>query len=557
MRKVIVVFLFVFATFFAETLESLAAGYDARPPSLSSAMGMNAHLGFDCSRKFIEELCLSMKEAGVQYVRLDVYWEEENWLKQKKVIDKSVYYADKYGLQILLNFPQILEKKDSAYLNGWLDMLKFYANRYDGKTPIGIEGEIDVRNVKVDFFEPMNEPDLNEKKMKLGIPVFFDVMAQAYKSIKSVRSDAFVVMPGMTNNNDITRRLLTYKSPDGLVMSDIVDVTNIHFYIDKQAKYMAFLDDWKSLMEKSGLQKKMHWVTECGASLWEFSQEEQAKLLPKQNIVALSKGFEKVFYYQYHAFGGNRGQGRHHQRQNYYGIIDPSVSNSYGSFYVNDGTYRTAITSGDASKRVYFRNSNRDYFALYSHTKTTLMRLKTSGLAIGGKGYTVKAVRLVHKDGTDKVLWNGSMRINENDRQVLSLPAIDFLYMSRSDAIRVDVVDVDDLNENWIGLQPWNAYIAYSVQTKFLTEKSTVPHSVDFGIKKLNVYTWVSPEKGRVWAVWANDGAKIDVKMFGDEGELYATDYMGKEVQLKNGTLRITDSMVYVSGVGQLKITRD
>ena len=227
------------------------------------------------------------------------------------------------------------------------------------------------------------------------------------------------------------------------------------------------------------------------------------------------------------------------------------------TFYVNDNVYKTAITSGDASKRIYFRNGNKDYFALYSHSKKTMMRLKTSGLAIGGKGYTIKSVSLVRKDGSKKNLWNGSLKINESDGQLLSLPAVNFLQMSKSDKIRVDVEGVDDLNENWIGLQPWNAYVAYSVQTKFLTEKSTAPRIVDFGIKKLNVYTWESPEKGKVWAVWANDGAKIDVKLLGEGGELYVTDYMGKEVRLENGLLRISDSMVYVFGVSQLKIIRD
>ena len=521
---------------------------------LSRALGMNAHLNFDCSRKFANELSASMKDIGVKMVRLDVYWKENDWLKQKKLLDRSAYYADKHGLQILLSIPQIPEKRDSAYLKGWLEMLKFYVQRYDGSTPIIIDGETEARYVRIDFFEPMNEPDLNMKKKNLDVPIVFKMMQMAYQTIKQVRKDAFVVMPGLTNSNDYTKKLLNYETSDGLKMSDIVDVTNVHFYFDKQKKYSKFLDDWISLLEKTGLSQKKHWVTECGTSLWEFSQEEQAKLLPKQNIIVLSKHFEKVFYYQFHAFGGNRGQGVYHQRQNYYGIVDPSISNSYGSFFVNDGVFKTAITSGDASKRVYLRKTNSDSFLLYSHSKRTLTHLKTSGLAIGGQGFTMKSVRLIHKDHSEDVLWEGNLNVGDEGSQVLRLPASKFLLMSPSDKICVNVEDVANLNENWSGLRPWSAYHAYEVLAKFLTEKSTIPVAQKTSIPKLNVYTWKTPDKGAVWAIWASEKESIKLKLVSDDGNINVVDYMGNNVSMFENTIKITDSMLYIFGTNHLKI---
>ncbi|MCQ2062843.1 MAG: glycosyl hydrolase [Fibrobacter sp.] len=518
-------------------------------------LGMNAHLVFDGSIDFVDELCLSMKEAGVRIVRLDVYWNEQNWLKQKDALDKACFYADKYGLKILLSIPQVPDKKDSAYIESWLEMLSYYVRRYDGKTPISVDGETETRFVKVDFFEPMNEPDLKMEKQKLDVPFVFYLMQRSYKTVKSVRNEAKVVMPGLTNKS-YAKDLIRYRTPEGRTVADYVDVTNVHFYIDNQKKYIDFLDDWMNLLKENGLEHKPHWVTECGASLWDFSQEDQAKLLPKQNIVVLSKNFEKVFYYQYHAFGGNRAPGIHHQRQNYYAVVDPSISNSYGSFYVNDGKYETAISSGDASKRIYLRKKNKDNFMLYSHSKKTLFRLKTNGVAIGGKGYTMKSVSLLHRDGSDAELWKGSLKVSEDGKQYLSLPATKFWGMDEKDKICVKVDSVADLNEQWIGLKPWQAYKAYKVQSEYFTFDSTIPKYDDYGIPKLNVFSWISPERGRVWAIWADDGKKVKIRISGNRDGMEIVDHLGNKLNASREFYEMTDALVYVSGAKSLNLQR-
>jgi len=532
------------------------AVFSASVVCANERLGMNAHLVFDCSINFANELCVSMKDAGVQIVRLDVYWTEKDWLQQKKALDKACFYADKNGLKILLSIPQIPEKMDSTYIERWLEMLSYYAERYDGKKAISIDDEFESRFVKVDFFELMNEPDLKIEKLKMDVPVFYSLMRKASERIKLVREDAKIVMPGLTNTNHYTKDFLQYRSVDGKSLADIVDVTNLHFYNDDQKKYIAFLDEWLDLIRKNRLGEKRHWVTECGASLWEYSQLDQAKLLPKQNIVVLSKGFDKVFYYQFHAFGGNRAPGIHHQRQNYYGIIGPSVSNSYGSFYVNDGEFRTAITSGDASKRIYLRKQNKDNFMLYSHSKTTLWRLKTKGVAIGGRGYTLKSVSLLHKDGLETELWKGMLKIDEEEKTFLKLPATSFWGMDKKDKICVRVDSVADLEERWTGLDPWLAYNAYKALSFYYTPNSSVPQIEKTKISKLNIYSWISPERGKVWAVWADDGEKIKIQVATNGDTLNIVDHFGNKVVNRDNELEITDALVYISGTSVLNVRR-
>ena len=196
--------------------------------------GMNAHLTFPNSYEHVEELCKSMSNAGVDIVRLDIYWWYGNMFMQQELCDKAVYYADKYGLKILLNFPQIPNKIDQSVINEWLNMIRGYALRYNGSNAIWIEGEKTPRYPKVTYFEVMNEIELKYKKQNIDIKGAFKLIKESSEMLHNLgqKNKLQVVFPGISRIDDFVKELFEYKE-GGHSVVDYVDVLNTHIYTTK------------------------------------------------------------------------------------------------------------------------------------------------------------------------------------------------------------------------------------------------------------------------------------------------------------------------------------
>ena len=478
----------------------------------ASPWGMNAHLTFDNSRDNIENLCKSLAECGVSIIRVDVYWWYENMFMQKEYCDRAVYYADKYGLEVLINFPQLPNRTDDKFVEEWLDMIKTYVHRYDGKTKITVSGETGARYPTVKYFEVFNEVEINGKTQHLSVRDVFKLIKESSNAIHDIglRERPVVIFPGLGNFNDFMKELFEYEE-NGKRIVDFIDVVNVHSYEPKTEGFIYFMERWKERRKTYKCSDKPFWITELGNSLWDVSFERQKENLEKQYILALAYGLERVFYYQYHSFGGNYFTS-HVQKEEYFGIIGPSISNSYVSFLENDGRYNRAISQGDGLKRIYIKKGV-DSVSIYTNNNVIFNKLKNIGVAIGGKGYTIDSVSIYHRDFSSNVVWKGSKRIGTKGKDILCIDANKFIDMEIDDKLVVYFSNPKDTTGRWSGLDAYPAYNAYKSLSSILTKACTRP-VVEVKDKDVYIAKWINIKTQKIYyALWTEnkDTKKIDI----------------------------------------------
>lgn len=468
----IVVVLFCFTGGHCVSPHPLAIGDDDTLDA--SPWGINAHLTFENSRGNVENLCKSLKECGVSIIRVDVYWWYGTMFMQQDYCDRAVYYADKYGLEVLINFPQLPNRTDDKFVKEWVNMIKSYVQRYDGKTGIRVPNEAEVRYPKVKYFEALNEVEINYNRQNLSIKEVFKLIKESSNAIHSISltEKPVVVFPGLGIFNDFMKQLFEYEE-NGKHVVDFIDVLNVHSYEPKTEGFISFMERWKERRKSYKCNDKPFWITELGNSLWDVSYEKQKENLEKQYILALAYGLERVFYYQYHSFGGNYFKS-HVQKEEYFGIISPSISNSYVSFMENDGRYNRAISQGDGLKRVYIYK-NVDSVSIYTINDVISNKLKDKGVAIGGKGYTIDSVSICHRDFSSNVVWKGCKRIGNKGKDILCIDANKFKDVAIDDKLVVYFSNPKDTTGRWTGLDAYPAYNAYKSLSSILNKGCTRP----------------------------------------------------------------------------------
>lgn len=473
-------------------------------PNISNSVGVNTHLSFSNSVNYTSELCKSLRKNGVDCIRLDVSWWYGNYKMQLTEIDKAVYMADKNNLSILLNFPLVPTKTDEKTMRDWTEMLAFYANRYDGTHEIKPKGEKKGRKIKIDYFEIMNEPDIACPRKGISVDDLFKMTKLSSEAIRNVRPDALMVLPGLCYSNDFSKKYLSYKNAEGHTMKDYVDILNVHTYFDNQKAYIKQLEEWASIFRSSGLISLPLWITEYGHSSWEYKEEERANMYIQQTLIGLSLGVEKMFYYQFHSFGGNFFSS-HPQREEYFGMISPSISNSYATFLENDGAWKNALSKGDGLRRVYIREKNKDSLSIYTLNKTICSKLKTNGIAVSGDGYTLNSISIVHKNSREENIWNGAVEITtDNSRTGVVIPKQAFQNIEESDKIVFRISDIKNISDSWIGVQSYPVYESLSTLKSLLQNIAERPKMMDEdGYTKI---TWNRKNKKNVIVLWSTDG---------------------------------------------------
>ena len=483
---------------------------------VNSPWGMNVHLGFKCTSPYIDEICRAVKESGCNIIRVDAYWWYDNMFMEKEHCDRTMYYADKYGLDVLLVFPQLSYRTDSTFLRMYSDMFKTYCERYNGKTPISMEGSAIVRYPKIKYIEPCNEVEYHYVRQNLDVSQTFTLIKTASQAIKNTNPNIKIVLPGLSNQCIFLDSLLNYKDNIGNRLCNYCDIFNIHDYSWNAHDFNKAWKYWETLYKKSGFAGKPIWMTEYGKSLWETNRQNQADLLIKNGLLALSKGIDKIFYYQFHSYGGNYFT-KHNQIEEYYGIIEPSISNSFVSFMENNGKYNKAISQGDGLDRVYIKKANKDSVSIYTINDTICKKLKKTGLAIGGNGFTLNEVSLYHKDNTKSIIWSGKIKIEGQGFTWLTLPQIKFQTISKDDKLVAYISAPADISDKWDGMKPMPAYYSYYLLSSILTSDCGRPvvNSYD---NDLFICSWKNYKNNKYYyAIWCEKSEKKMMRINNDQ----------------------------------------
>ena len=510
---------------------------------LQSPLGMNAHLLFSCSNQYMDELCESMSKAGVKIVRLDLYWSITNIASHQNLCDRAIYYIQKHGMEALINMPQIPIKKSKISLDDWADLINYYAKRYDGSIIIKPNEKEKAIPLTVRYFEIMNEPDLQEQN-GLTVEDCFKFIKISSAAVRKARQNtAFVVLPGLCKKNDFDKKLLSLIDNDGKTIADYIDILNFHFYVNNQDLLYETLSKWKELLKSNSiLESKPIWVTEYGHTLWDFTEEKQAELLTIQTLTSLAMGFDKVFYYQFHQYGGNF-FGDRSQREDFFGILDTSIDNSYGSIIRNDGTFLHALSQGDGSRRIYISDKSQNLFSLYTLTDSMCAELKRHGVAIGGKGYTIDSVVLENNNGKrDKIFSGHYVLPYSNTIKYLLLSRELFSDVDCSMKLLVHISDVINISNSWSGEKPLKGYFAYKELAKKL-RNATRPVWID-GLDIKGV-SW-KDHSNWYYAFWNTRNDTTHMRIDKAKKNIKCQDYLGHNLKVTNGCFTVGNTVVYV-----------
>lgn len=517
--------------------------------SVCSALGMNAHLLFSCSNQHMEQLCKSMSDAGVKIVRLDMYWKNDNMYFQQSLLDQAIYYVYKYGMEVCLNMPQP-PLGDNNFIEKWCEMIRYYVKRYDGNTKFYTDQEGNLQGVCVRYFEIMNEPEY----YNMTVEKCYRLIKLSSDMVRCSRQDSvFVVLPAICKQNKYDKDLINYTDDEGNNIGNYVDVLNFHFYKNTHNEVWSDLKRWLAVFRvNEKCSRKKIWVTEFGNSLWDVTEKQQALLLPQQALISLVFGIDKVFYYQYHQFGGNAFENKN-QREDFFGIIDHSVTNSYGAFLKNNGKFNDALTDGDASKKIYINSKHSNKFSLYSLTSQMCNELKNNGVVIGGRGFTINRIVLRKEDKTEDVIYQQEFIIPAKGKaRFLKLSAQLFSDLDISDQLIVYVKNVVNVTDKWAGLKTLQAYHSYQTLSRMLGAKSTRPHLIDT-IDDVICISWVS-EGQHYYALWSRSGEKKRIRINGYNKNVSCYDYLGNQNKNANRTIIIDDKLVFLVSKENLQL---
>lgn len=503
---------------------------------LGQPWGMNAHLLFDCSSPYMDELCKSMAQAGVQTVRIDVYWWYNNMMMQRDLCDMAMYYTDKYGLDVLLNFPQVPNTSSDQFVDDYTSMIKTYLTRYNGETLITIDGETQSRRPKVKYVEMMNEIELKQEKQPFPVESVCALLNRTSKMIRLVRSDVLILAPGLARCNEYVKALYHYSDEEGNKLADYLDVFNTHVYAQSYYDFDRSMNTWMELKKSSGFDRKPFWVTEYGGSTWHCTEQFQADLLAKNFILGTARGVDKMFYYQFHQYGGNFFCDRN-QNEDFFGIIENSTNNSYASFWENDGIFVTPLSEGDATKKVFVNEKNKDVVSLYTLKPIMCEKLKAKGVAIGGKGYTINKVEIVQQDKSESLIWAGHKQIDQIGKDILRIGPEAFSDIKETDKLVVSISDVKNLNNEWTGVSPMPAYAEYQLLSTILNERSTRPIITRID-NDINIAVWKNDRTEYYCALWTDKSESREIT-FESLGKVFKVVSINKRNQIKSDKLLI------------------
>jgi hypothetical protein len=175
---------------------------------------------------------------------------------------------------------------------------------------------------------------------------------------------------------------------------------------------------------------------------------ECAKIIAAEAMVLLSAGVERVFVY---TSISRENEISNAQTENYYGIFENVLSNSYISFFKNDGSLNP-ISIGNALEKVYV-NDSADYQILSTSRKTFSEQyiydnIMDSGLSIGGDGLTLVSI---DNQTTNENIWTGSKELSYGG-STLDIPASSFTNkFNYGDILKFTFSSIANQSDTWLG----------------------------------------------------------------------------------------------------------
>ncbi len=512
--------------------------------SLNRSICANTHIGYHYyDYEYRKEMCKSIGDLNIGMIRDYVYNNSKNNTKDRlSVFNNVLFNLHKFAphtqmLAVLHDRRWDVDK--NIPLSEFYKKVREAVITYNGKTRFIPSDYGKEMSFEIKYWEICNELDW----FSYGRPPFetidkvFELIKNAYLTIKDANPNAIVVFPGVANvNNTFIKDILEYKDKDGTRIWDYFDIFNIHCYPPTAEGLIPILNkikDYKKIFKWN----KPIWLTEIGWSEFYTDEAEVAINLPKAYLIAYSYGIEKVFMFQYRRFDYNCS-------------VDASfglLRSSMDATYISLSSCGKPLSKGKSSEHILI-NSNKLFFPLKykSYGKVNrniaellLNRLKKGGLKISGHAYMI-----------DSVILRSNHEGFNKDKLIYDVMSSDDIYISHTKFANCSINDTivisfKDFKKDikWKNEDNTKSYYALKTFIEKLPDNSSCISLEN----KDDVYAcrWLDNNNNPQMAIWSTKNKKIKIESSSNIG---GTDYMGDFILVPSGGLILNNYITYLNG---------
>lgn len=438
---------------------------------------------------------------------------------------------------------------------------------FDGEEHENLVSPLDKKPIKykMKYYNSENFFGTHYEKYGWTLEEVFVFYKEVYSMIKSIDKNILVLCGSLgtahLEENNFVDKLCALQDSDGTHFWDYIDIFDFQSYqlhiplTSEEISKKAF-KDFNTLKKKyfnrynvSNLSDKHVWITEYGNSSYDMSNSYRASSIARHALSLFSYGVDKVFLYTLYT---QEDLSIPTAGENFFGIVPSNLSASYISFLENDGKYNTPISEGEALKKVFITNSEKLEWNLtrsvyfWQQRYSPVDKMVKTGLAISGKGFTIKKVSIFTKEKVETILWEGTKRI-ENNTDVLTLDKSKFNFDDYDKKIVVYFSQVDSVDTTWKGFKTSVVFDAFQFFAEIYNSGSTKP---TLKILDGNIYvaSWINGNGIPFHALWLptnrHEESFVKAELVIDEPyDIY--DCMGNKIPF-NG--KITGSPIFVKG---------
>ena len=516
------------------------------------AIGMNSHVAYSLFDDTRHDEVKSMSEMGLKIIRID--WQGKVVPSQDdknlKRFDESLAYFTKYGIETVIVFPTMPSSDEE--IKSYANLIEFIAKRYNGKTAIDVDGE-QFRPIAKYFqignemhFQRRNNPFVNNQE------ALWKINKLGSQAVRKVRKDAVIIWGAIYENSSCQEYvdwLCSYQDSDGTTIGDLFDIVSIHFYKDDIVDLQTSFGKMYEMIKATPLKGKPIWITECGMNTYEYSESQQSTYVSPAIITLLSTGADKCFWYTYRDFGGNlfSREMSINNREDYFGIIRPSVVYPSVSFLCNDGS-KKAISKGDALNQVLakFPWKNRAYvdMPMGMGSDVIINNLKKTGLYLQGSDVSISKIVKQQQFESDPQLDRTIYEPLKNESKTeVHIPSSFFSDIKKGDVVRVYLDYIKETSGKW-NFDPKPVYFNLCNLLSLYNDYCTKPIQISTE-NGLFIWKWKNINGDKLYAVRSSRPKQLKISSRNNNYKIL--DSKGNDIPKKSdNAIEATQSLIYI-----------
>ena len=304
------------------------------------------YVGFEDVGKYME----TVKKARMGTIML--YYNHNFSSTQQSLLCSLIYYCNTNNIDVILSYNPVPDlHKDSIgtiSLEQWKDDIATMVSLFDGKTEHVLNGV--KTTLQVDYFTIMEELDLTKERYGLSYEDLLYLFKTSYDIVKINNPNAKVLSSLISHYDDsYFKGLLHARLPNGTKYVNTCDILFFDTYGDPEA-IITILNKIKSAFAKYQEECLIKPIWNCtGDSRWNHSDEYVSNRIVRHALCSFAVGADRYINYKLVSYGGNLTSSGY---SSYFGLLNPSVDNSYISFLRNDDS-RLPLSDGIGSEKVY------------------------------------------------------------------------------------------------------------------------------------------------------------------------------------------------------------